>query len=202
MENRLAEIHRKTRETDVRLFLDLDREIGSGGEGPETIQTGIGFLDHMLILFARHSGFGLLVEAAGDTHVDCHHTMEDVGIVLGSAIAKAAGTKEGIARYGSAVVPMDEALVMVVVDLGGRPYYAGDAVFFGQRIGEMDTQMMGEFFKAVAFNGLFNLHIQVIRGGNDHHVAEAIFKAFGRALAAALTRDPRVQGVLSTKGVL
>jgi imidazoleglycerol-phosphate dehydratase len=193
---RKVEVKRITGETDIKLFLDMD------GAGEGNIDTGIGFFDHMLALFTRHGLFNLKVEAKGDLCVDAHHTVEDVGIVLGQAVKKALGEKKSIKRYGTSYVPMDEALAMVSVDLGGRPYLVFDAPFSVEKVGEMDTELVEEFFRAVAFNGGINLHIRVLYGKNNHHMIEAIFKAFGRALDEASQFDERIKGVMSTKGTL
>jgi imidazoleglycerol-phosphate dehydratase len=193
---RKVEVKRITGETDIKLFLDMD------GAGEGNINTGIGFFDHMLALFTKHGLFNLKVEAKGDLCVDAHHTVEDVGIVLGQAVKKALGEKKSIKRYGTSYVPMDEALAMVSVDLGGRPYLVFDAPFSVEKVGEMDTELVEEFFRAVAFNGDINLHIRVLYGKNNHHMIEAIFKAFGRALDEASQFDERIKGVMSTKGTL
>ena len=193
---RKAELTRKSGETDITLSLDLD------GGGSYDIDTGCGFLDHMLTLFARHARFDLRVTCKGDTRVDDHHTVEDIGIVLGQALAKAAGDKAGIRRYGHVYVPMDEALVLVVVDFSGRPFLAFDAELCQGRIGEFDVELTEEFLRAVAVNAGLTLHVKVLAGKNRHHIVEAIFKALGRALSQSLERDPRVQGVPSSKGML
>lgn len=193
---RNSEIERNTGETRIKLSLELD---GSGKAG---ISTGIGFLDHMLDLFTRHGLFDLKVEARGDLHVDAHHTAEDVGIVLGQAIKAALGDKKSVKRYGTSHVPMDEALAMVSLDLSGRPFLVFDIPFTSQKLGEMDTELVEEFFRAVAFNSGITLHIKVLYGSNNHHMAEAVFKAFGRALDEASRTDPRIEGVMSTKGAL
>jgi imidazoleglycerol-phosphate dehydratase len=193
---RTATIERKTAETDVRLTLALD------GTGTARIATGVGFLDHMLTLLARHGLFDLDVAASGDLEVDQHHTVEDVGICLGQALARAAGDKRGLARYGSATVPMDEALVLASLDLSGRPFFAGDLDLARRKIGDFDAELVPEFFRAVATHGLLTLHLRQLAGENGHHLAEAAFKAFARALDAATRRDDRVAGVPSTKGVL
>jgi imidazoleglycerol-phosphate dehydratase len=194
--SRTARIERKTSETDVQLRLELD------GSGQATVATGVGFLDHMLTLFARHGLFDLEVAAAGDLEVDQHHTVEDVGICLGQAIARAVGDKQGIVRYGSAVVPMDEALVLASLDLSGRPFLACDLKVNERTIGAFDAELVPEFFRAVANNGLLTLHLRELAGENGHHLVEAAFKAFARALDQATHRDDRVTGVPSTKGVL
>ncbi len=187
---------RKTAETDIRLSLTLE------GTGNGSSETGIGFFDHMLTAFAKHGLFDLRVTCEGDLYVDTHHTAEDVGIVLGDAIAEAVGDKEGIKRYGSAIVPMDEALVLCAIDLCGRPVFVPDLPFSVERIGELETEVIPEFFKAVSDHALMNLHLRVICGSNNHHIAEAAFKAFARALSEAVSIDPRITGVLSTKGSL
>jgi imidazoleglycerol-phosphate dehydratase len=194
---RAASLTRATSETDIRLSLDLD------GSGRAEIATGIGFLDHMLTSLARHALFDLTVAAKGDLHVDFHHTTEDVGIVLGRAIAEAVGDKRGISRFGHAIVPMDEALAEAAIDVSGRPFLAWSVAFRQPKIGEMDTELFEEFFRALAFNALLNLHITVRAGTNAHHVAEACFKATARALRMALAPDARVGAAIpSTKGAL
>ena len=194
MSERKAEIKRKTNETDISIVLDLD------GTGKAEISTGIGFLDHMLESFARHGLFDLSVSCKGDINVDCHHTIEDVGIVLGMAIKEALGDKVGITRYGSVILPMDDALVMCAVDLCGRAYLGFEATFNMERVGYYDTEMVREFFYSVAFNAGMNLHIRQIAGDNTHHLIEAMYKAFARALDSATSFDPRISEVLSTKG--
>ena len=194
--NRTAEIIRKTKETDISIRLDLD------GTGKCHADTGIGFFDHMLEGFARHGFFDLEVTCRGDLNVDCHHTVEDVGIALGTAIKDAAGDKAGIRRYGNFALPMDETLVLCAVDLCGRPYYSSDLAFTVPRIGDMDTEMIREFFYAVSYAGAMNLHFHMITGVNNHHLAEAAFKAFAKALDMATQYEPRLEGVLSTKGSL
>jgi imidazoleglycerol-phosphate dehydratase len=196
MADRRATIDRRTTETQIRLTLNLD------GAGRADVRTGIPFLDHMLTLTARHGLLDLEIEASGDLAVDLHHTVEDTGICLGQAIVQAVGDKAGIVRYGTFTVPMDEVLVTASLDLGGRPFFAEDLDLQGRWIATFDAELVREFFQAVAFNGLMNLHFLQHRGGNAHHLAEAAFKAFGRALDAATRRDERVQGVPSTKGVL
>ena len=191
MEHRIAEVVRNTKETKIRIRLDLD------GTGKAEIRTGIGFFDHMLNGFARHGLFDLEVEVDGDLEVDCHHTIEDTGIVLGQAIREAAGDKKGIRRYGSRILPMDEVLVLCAIDLGGRPYYRSDAEFTAERIGAMDTEMVREFFYAVSYSAAMNLHFKMISPGNNHHMAEGMFKAFAKALDEAVSYDPRIQDVLS-----
>ena len=194
---RSATIHRKTSETDISLSLDLD------GTGVAEIATGIGFLDHMLTALARHGLFDLTVRAQGDLHIDFHHTTEDVGIVLGMAFARALGDKRGIRRFGHALVPMDETLGEAAVDISGRPFLAWNVDFQRPKIGEMDTELFEEFFRALAFNALVTLHITRRAGHNAHHVAEACFKATARALRIAVELDPRVgDAIPSTKGSL
>ncbi len=194
--SRKAEINRKTKETDISCVLELD------GSGKAEINTGIGFFDHMLDGFTRHGLFDLKLSCKGDLNVDCHHSIEDCGIVLGQAIKEAVGEKKGIKRYGSFILPMDEALVLSAVDLSGRPFLSSDLKFNGERCGDMDTEMVQEFFYAVSYSAMMNLHLKELSGANDHHVMEAAFKAFAKALDEAVTVDPRISGVLSTKGVL
>ena len=196
MDKRTATLKRTTKETDIEITLDID------GAGEANVGSGIGFFDHMLILFAKHGLFSLSVKAQGDLVIDGHHTVEDIGIVLGQALAKAAGDKAGIRRYGHVYVPMDEALVLVVVDFSGRPFLAFDAELGQGRIGEFDVELTEEFLRAVAVNAGLTLHVKVLAGKNRHHIVEAIFKALGRALSQSLERDPRVQGVPSSKGML
>jgi len=194
---RTAEITRTTSETTITVRLALD------GTGQAEIATGIGFLDHMLTALARHAMMDLIVQAKGDLHIDFHHTTEDVGIVLGQALAQAVGDKRGIRRYGHAVVPMDEALVDAALDLSGRPFLAWSVAFERDKIGEMDTELFEEFFRALAMNALMTLHVTQRTGRNAHHVAEACFKAVARALRAATEPDPRAPGTIpSTKGAL
>lgn len=195
-DRRIGTVSRRTKETDIFMKLNLD------GDGTAEIATGIGFFDHMLNGMARHGFFDLKVAMTGDLEVDCHHSIEDAGIVLGTAIREAAGDKRGIRRFGSCILPMDETLVLCAVDLSGRPYLSFDAVFPTERIGDMDTEMVKEFFYAVSYAAGMNLHIKVLDGGNSHHMAEAMFKAFGRALDEATAKDPRIGDVLSTKGTL
>ena len=193
---RTATVTRTTRETQIILTLDLD------GSGKTELDTGIGFFDHMLDGFARHGLFDLKVQCHGDLEVDCHHTIEDVGIALGTALREALGDKTGLVRYGSSLLPMDETLALCAVDLGGRPYFVYDAALAAPACGGMDTQMAREFFYAVSYTAAMNLHLKVLYGANDHHKLEALFKAFGRALDAATRTDARIEGVLSTKGTL
>ncbi len=193
---RTASISRKTKETEIALKLSLD------GCGSAQIHTGIGFFDHMLEGFARHGFFDLSVSVKGDLFVDGHHTVEDTGIVLGQAIAQAAGEKQGIRRYGYFLLPMDEALVACAVDLCGRPYLNFSHAFLTPMIGTLDTQLIREFFYAVSYSAGMNLHFKVLDGSNSHHIAEAMFKSFAKALDMAVGMDSRVDGVLSTKGTL
>jgi imidazoleglycerol-phosphate dehydratase len=193
---RKALIERKTRETDIRLALDLD------GEGQSKIQTGIGFLDHMLTSFATHGRFDLDVRCKGDLHVDAHHSVEDVGIALGQALSRALGDKKGIVRFGHAYCPLDEALSRCVIDLSGRPFLVFDVTFKAQRVGDLATELFEDFFWALADHGRLNIHLDALRGRNAHHIAETLFKASSRALSMAVARDPRVKGVPSTKGSL
>lgn len=194
--DRISEITRNTNETRIYMKLNLD------GSGKSDIHTGIGFFDHMLNSFARHGFFDLTVKAEGDLMVDTHHTIEDTGIVLGQAIAQAVGDKKGIARYGSMLLPMDEALVLCALDLCGRPYLVYDLELDREKVGELETEMVREFFYAVSYGAMMNLHINQLSGFNNHHIIEAAFKAFARALDGATTFDSRVTGVLSTKGSL
>ena len=196
MPERIAQIQRKTKETDIQVKLNLD------GSGNSVINTGIGFFNHMLEGFSKHGFFDLNFNCEGDLAVDCHHTIEDCGIVLGNAIREALGDKSGIKRFGSCILPMDESLVLCAIDLSGRPYLVFDGEFTTEKIGYMDTEMVKEFFYAISYSAGMNLHIKVLTPGNNHHMAEAMFKAFARALDEAVSRDPRVQGILSTKGSL
>ncbi len=193
---RNAEIKRATFETDIELTLNLD------GTGKTDIDTGIGFFDHMLNSFAKHGFFDLKVKCKGDLHVDCHHSVEDVGIVLGKAITEALGDKAGIHRYGSVTLPMDDALVLTAIDLCGRPYFNYDLRFNRESVGGLDCETVREFFYAVSYSCMMNFHIKQLDGENTHHIIEAAFKAFGRALREAADIDPRVKGVVSAKGVL
>ena len=194
---RIATIDRNTSETRISVTLDLD------GTGIADIATGIGFLDHMLTSLARHGLFDLTIRASGDLHIDFHHTTEDIGIVLGAALAKALGDKRGIRRFANAVIPMDETLVEAAVDISGRPFLAWNVVFERAKIGDMDTELFEEFFRALAFNALITLHITRRAGRNAHHVAEACFKATARALGLAAEFDPRIgDAIPSTKGSL
>ena len=193
---REAAVERNTIETQITLKINLD------GKGQADIRSGVGFFDHMLDGFARHGFFDLSVQVKGDLQVDDHHTIEDTGIVLGTAIKEALGDKKGIRRFGSCILPMDESLVLCAVDLSGRPYFCWDAQFTAEKVGDMATEMVREFFYAVSYSCGMNLHIRVLSGGNNHHVAEAIFKSFAKALDEAVTYDPRITDVLSTKGSL
>ena len=193
---RCAKVERKTKETEIVMELNLD------GTGNAEVATGIGFFDHMLHSFAKHGFFDLKVKVVGDLEVDCHHTIEDTGIVLGQAIAKALGDKTGIKRYGNDILPMDETLCLCALDLSGRPYLCFDMTFTTDRVGALDTEMVKEFFYAVSYSAGMNLHIRQLDGTNNHHLIEAAFKAFARALDAATQTDPRIQGVLSAKGAL
>jgi imidazoleglycerol-phosphate dehydratase len=194
--DRVATLIRTTAETDIRLTLALD------GAGIAEIATGIGFFDHMLTAFARHGGFDLSIAATGDLHIDAHHTVEDVGIVLGGALRQALGDKRGITRFGQALIPMDEALAEAAIDISGRAHLAWNVAFERPMLGAMDTQLFEEFFRAFAGNALISLHITRRAGTNAHHVAEACFKSAARALRMAVARDPRVAGIPSTKGAL
>jgi len=193
---RTATIDRKTRETQIRLELNLD------GSGQGSWQTGVGFLDHMLELFARHGAFDLKVEANGDLQVDQHHTVEDVGICLGQAVKQALGDKKGIRRYGHFTLPMEETLATTAIDLSGRYYLVFQAAFDSPKIGDFDTELVEDFWQAFAANALCNLHILIHYGRNSHHKSEAIFKSAARALRIAVESDPRMTGVPSTKGTL
>jgi imidazoleglycerol-phosphate dehydratase len=195
-ERRAAEISRKTKETDVSVKLNVE------GRGDSRISTGIHFFDHMLTLFAKHGLFDLEIQCAGDVEVDGHHTVEDVGIALGEAFNQALGPKEGISRYGVSYVPMDETLCRAVVDFSGRAYLVCKVNFPSERVGKMSTELVEEFFRALAVQSKINLHVEVLYGKNSHHMAEAMFKSAAKAICAAVAKDPRVVGVPSTKGVL
>lgn len=196
MAARKADIHRQTTETDIRLSIQLE------GEGKYEVSTGVPFLDHMLELFARHGFFNLSVQASGDIAVDDHHTVEDIGLALGQALREALGDKHGIRRFGDASVPLDEALVSCVVDLSGRPFLAYNLEIQQERVGNFSTELIHDFFLALTNQVGMNLHLSMTQGRNPHHIIEAGFKAFARALSSAVEHDPRVQGVLSTKGSL
>ena len=193
---RVGKIERNTKETQISLKFCVD------GSGKAKIDTGVGFFDHMLDGFARHGLFDLSVKVKGDLQVDDHHTVEDTGIVLGSAIREAVKKKKGIRRYGSCILPMDESLVLCAVDLSGRPYLSFEGEFTKDRLGDMDTEMIREFFYAISYSSKMNLHIKVLTPGNNHHMAEAMFKSFAKALDAATMVDERITDVLSTKGSL
>ena len=195
MTMRKSEKKRTTAETSIRVSVNLD------GVGESKIETGVGFFDHMLTLFAKHGGFDLVVKCKGDLAVDGHHSIEDIGIVLGEAVKEALGDKAGIARYGSFYIPMDEALAFVAVDISGRPYLVYEGGEMAPTVGDYDTELTEEFLRAFAFNAGLTLHTRVLYGNNTHHKIEALFKAFGHALAAAVRKDGST-GVLSTKGVL
>jgi len=196
MGERIASVIRKTKETDISIKLNID------GTGKADIETGIGFFDHMLEAFAKHGLFDLEVKVKGDLNVDGHHTVEDTGIVLGQALLQAIGDKKGIRRYGSEILPMDESLVLAAVDLCGRPYFVMDAAFTSPMVGDFDTQLVNEFFYAVSYSAMMNIHLRVLTGSNDHHKIEAMFKAFAKAVDTATMVDPRITDVLSTKGAL
>lgn len=193
---RQAEISRKTNETDIKMKLVID------GTGEADIDTGIGFFDHMLKSFAKHGMFDLNLKVTGDLIVDCHHTIEDVGIVLGEAVKKALGDKKSIRRYGDIILPMDEALILCAIDLSGRPYLVFESQFTSDMVGYFDTQMVKEFFYAISYSAGMNLHIRKIAGENDHHIIEGMFKAFAKALDEATVKDTRIKTILSTKGSL
>ena len=193
---RRARIERTTKETEIAVEMELD------GTGQAQIETGIGFLDHMLALLARHAALDLRVAARGDLHVDQHHTVEDAGICFGRALQQALGDKSGIRRYGHCTLPMEEALVTAAIDLGGRSYFVFQAEFPSPKIGDFDSELVEDFWQAAAANALCNLHVLLHYGRNSHHISEAIFKAVARALRAAVERDPRAAGVPSTKGTL
>lgn len=196
MQNRTAQIQRNTKETNIECSLNLD------GAGISNIDTGIGFFNHMLEGFTKHGLFDLDMKITGDLIVDCHHTIEDAGIVLGETIKNAIGNKQGIRRYGSSILPMDESLVLCAIDLSGRPYLVFDAAFTTDRVGYMDTEMVKEFFYAISYSAGMNLHIKLLHGSNSHHIIEAMFKAFAKSLDEAVMFDERITDVLSTKGSL
>ena len=196
MEKRVASISRKTKETDIAMTIDLD------GTGKSSISSGIGFFDHMLEGFSKHGFFDLELTVKGDLNVDGHHSVEDTGIVLGKAIAQAVGEKKGIRRYGYFILPMDDALCLCAVDLCGRPYLNFECDFPTERVGELDTELVREFFYAVSYGAGMNLHLKMLSGVNSHHMIEAAFKAFAKALDMATSYDERITGVLSTKGAL
>ena len=193
---RCAEVSRRTGETDINISLDID------GQGTSNLDIGMGFFEHMLNLFTTHGQFNLKVECSGDLFVDGHHSVEDIGIALGQAFTKAMGDKVGIKRYGTAFVPMDEALIMVSLDLSGRAFLNYEVLVKAQMIGDYDTELTEEFLRAFAFNAGITLHVKMMAGSNSHHIVEGVFKALARALREALTVDERIQGVMSTKGML
>ena len=193
---RSGKLTRTTRETDIIAELNLD------GTGKSNIATGIGFMDHMLELFARHGKFDLTLKAKGDLDVDAHHTMEDMGLVLGEVFAAALGNKSGIRRYGSFLLPMDETLVMIALDLSGRPYLVYDLTPPTEKVGTLDTALFHEFFQAFCVKGGINLHVKLMAGGEIHHIFEAVFKGLARALEQAVSHDPKEKGIPSTKGIL
>lgn len=193
---RTSSVNRKTGETDITVMLDID------GTGKSDINTGIGFFDHMLTLLAKHGLFDLVVKVEGDLHVDGHHTVEDTGIVIGQALLRAMGDKTGIKRYGTAFVPMDEALAMVSLDISGRPYLSYEAPVNAAKVGMYDTELTEEFLRALAVSAGLTIHVKLLAGKNAHHIIEAIFKALGRALDEATRQDSRITGVMSTKGML
>lgn len=193
---RIATCKRTTKETDILVTINLD------GTGKSEIDTGVGFFDHMLTGFAKHGLFDLTVKVKGDLEVDAHHTIEDTGIVLGQAIAQAVGGKAGIKRFGYFILPMDETLALCAIDLSGRPYLQFDATFEAAMMGDMDTQMVKEFFYAISYSAMMNIHLRIMDGENDHHKTEALFKSFGKALDMATMEEPRITGTWSTKGSL
>lgn len=196
MDIRSSNIIRKTKETDINMSLCID------GTGKSQIETNIGFFNHMLESFTRHGFFDMTLTVKGDLDVDAHHTVEDSGIVLGQAIKDALGDKLGIKRYGSFILPMDEALVLCAIDLSGRPYLSYNLNFSSEKVGNLDTELVKEFFYAVSYTSGMNLHINMLSGGNNHHIIEAAFKAFAKALDEACSYDDRISGVLSTKGTI
>lgn len=193
---RKATVTRKTAETDIEISFNID------GSGQSEVNTGIGFFDHMLCSFARHGLFDLKVKVSGDLQVDCHHTIEDTGIVLGQAIKEAVGDKKQIKRYGSVMLPMDETLILCALDLSGRPYLVFDAEFTSDRVGYFDTEMVREFFYAITYTSGMNLHLKEMTGSNNHHIIEGMFKAFAKSLDQATIKDERIKDLLSTKGSL
>jgi len=191
---RTSTIARNTKETQIEMTFVID------GSGKYDISTGVGFLDHMLELFTKHGMFDMTLKCLGDIHVDAHHSVEDIGIVLGTCIKEALGDKKSILRYGSMMLPMDEVLALVSLDLSGRPFLQYNVEFANDLVGDMETELVEEFFRAVSTNAGMNLHIKLLEGGNNHHVVEAIFKAFSKALDQATQTDERIDGVMSTKG--
>ena len=196
MRSRQAEVYRKTKETGIKLSLNLD------GKGRSIIETTLPFLDHMLNLFSKHALLDLKVKASGDTHIDDHHLVEDIGIVLGCAIEKALGNKKGIYRYGNFLLPMDESLAYIALDLGGRPYFEYRVPFRPQSKAPFSFELFEDFFQALAFNAKMNLHVKLIQGRNNHHIAESLFKGFAKAFSQAISHEPRQKSVPSTKGKL
>lgn len=196
MEQRIGRVIRNTKETQIDLQINLD------GTGRSDVDTGIGFFDHMLEGFSKHGFFDLKVKVQGDLEVDCHHTIEDTGIALGEAIKKALGDKKGIKRYGNFLLPMDETLVLCAIDLSGRPYLNFDCNFLTERVGYFDTEMVREFFYAISYSAGMNFHLKKLDGDNSHHIIEAMFKGFAKALDEACSYDPRIDGLLTTKGTL
>lgn len=194
--SRSVNMTRETKETHIKMTLDLD------GTGLYNINSGVGFFDHMMTHIAKHGFFDLDLSCVGDLQIDCHHSIEDIGIVMGKCISEAVGNKEGIKRYGSAIIPMDETLVLCALDLSGRPFLNFDANLTVMRLGDMDVEMVEEFFRAVSVHAGMNLHIKVLDGKNNHHIIEGIFKAFANALDTATSMDPRIVGARSTKGML
>ena len=193
---RKSKVSRTTTETDINISLNLD------GKGSYKLDTGVPFLDHMLALWSRHGMFDLDIEAQGDTGIDDHHTVEDIGICLGQAISQALGDKTGIRRYGTAFAPMDESLAMVVIDISGRAFTSVDIPMPAQKVGDFDTELVEEFLRALATNAEITLHVRLLQGKNTHHVIEAVFKALGRAINEAVSIDERIEGIMSTKGQL
>ncbi|MBU7008533.1 imidazoleglycerol-phosphate dehydratase HisB [Phosphitispora fastidiosa] len=193
---RKSKVSRTTTETDINISLNLD------GKGSYKLDTGVPFLDHMLALWSRHGMFDLDVEAQGDTGIDDHHTVEDIGICLGQAISQALGDKAGIRRYGTAFAPMDESLAMVVIDISGRAFTSVDIPMPAQKVGDFDTELVEEFLRALATNAEITLHVRLLQGKNTHHIIEAVFKALGRAINEAVSIDVRIEGIMSTKGQL
>ncbi len=193
---RKAALERNTNETRIKAEINID------GTGSGEIKTGIGFFDHMLGQISRHGFFDLTLQANGDLEVDCHHTIEDVGIVLGKCVSAALGDKSGIRRYGDIILPMEDALIICAIDISGRPYLGFDVNFTCERLGDMDTEMVVEFFRAFCLHSGINMHIKMLSGSNNHHICEGIFKAFAKALDEATSIDSRISGVLSTKGML
>lgn len=193
---RTAKVKRTTKETDITVSIGLD------GSGKSSFDTGVGFFEHMMDGFARHGLFDIDIKCRGDLNVDCHHSIEDIGIVLGQAIKEAVGDKAGIKRYGHFILPMDDALILCAIDLSGRPFFINDVTYTSQKLGDLDTEMINEFFYAISYSAEMNLHFKQLEGLNNHHIAEAMFKAFAKALDMATSLEPRISGVWSTKGSL